>query len=189
MSSKINGKMNELQQGVRGGLRGILAAVMLSVSALASAAIPLNDQELDKNFVTGELANDPTGAVFGQIVTLSDKKPSPLALSPVDDLSSLVAILDSQQTRLMMSMDNPYMDASSFGEVAMHDFGSEFYSYRWAKNFDDIFTPSRVQYFYFNSISGYMEIDNNIKGTVEVEAIARSGNRERPLFQSTYRFN
>ena len=146
MSSPKMTMMNELQQGVQSGLKYVLGAVVMAVSAFAFAATPLNDQELDKNFVSGGVPSDPNGAVFKQIVTLADIKPSPLAVIPIDDLTTLFGILDDQQNKYSLTTTNPYtLTASSFGEVATANFGSEFYSYRWARNFDQIYSPSNFQ--------------------------------------------
>ncbi len=181
-------KMSELQQPIRTALRYILGTLTLTASILACAAVPLNDQELDKNFVTGGVPSDPSGAVFKQIVTLADIKPSPLAIIPIDDLTTLFSVLDNQQNKYVLSTTNPYSAATSFGEVASYNFGSEFYSYRWADNYDKIYDPGNFQYYYFNTVSGYMEVDGNIHGRVDVEATLYSGDRTS-TFRSSYKFN
>ena len=189
MSSPYVTMMSELQQGVQGGFKYVLGAVMLAASAFTFAATPLNDQELDKNFVSGGVPSDPSGKVFKQIVSLADIKPSPLAIIPIDDLTALFGVLDDHPNQLVVNSANPFKDSISFGEMAASNFGSEFYSYRWAENYDQIYSPSNFQYFYFNTISGHMEIDDNIHGHVEVEGTVRSGNRTAPLFRSSYVFN
>lgn len=189
MSSPKMTMMNELQQGVQGGLTYVLGAGMLLASAFAFAATPLNDQELDKNFVSGGVPSDPSGAVFKQIVTLADAKPAPLAVVAGDGPETLFGVLDNQQNKYVLATTNPYVGTGSFGEVATANFGSEFYSYRWAKNFDQIYSPSSFQYYYFNTVSGYMEVDHNIHGRVDVEAVSYTGNRREAFYRSSYVFN
>lgn len=189
MSSPHVTMMNELQHGVQGGLKYILGAAMLMASAFAFAATPLNDQELDTNFVSGGVPNDPSGKVFKQIVSLADVKPSPLAIIPIDDLTALFGVLDNQQSQITVNATDPFKGTTSFGEMAASNFGSEFYSFRWAENFDRMYNPSNFQYYYFNTASGYMEVDNNIHGRVDVEAVTYSGDRRETLYRSSYVFN
>lgn len=182
-------KMNKLQQQMQASLKGALGVLTLLFSTWLTAATPLNDQELDKNFVTGGVPSDPSGAVFKQIVTLADIKPSPLAIIPVNDLTALFSLLDNQQNKLIEKGGNPYWDGNSFGEIASYGFGSEFYSYRWADNYNQIYNPANFQYYYFNTVSGYMEIDNNIRGRVEIEGSIHAGNKTTQSFRSSYVFN
>lgn len=181
-------KMNEVPRQLKHHLKYAIGVLLVCAAPLVMAATPLNDQELDKNYLKGESVSAKSLQSFQKMLNLNDIKQLLVTFIPLDEVSSLFFVLNSQENKSLLSNINPYMSSNSFGEVATYNFGTEFYSYRWAGNYDDIFDLASVQHYYYNGVTGSVELDSNIKGNVDIEATLFTGDKGTTLFRTHYVF-
>lgn len=166
----------------------LLAVFFAGSSGYTTAAIPLNDQELDQKFLKGEerVTQTDVEEIYRQTQSKNIDQLL-MTLIPINGVSTLTFILnDKDRKRLQNSAEFKF--SNSFGEVASYEFGSEPYSYRWAGNHDQIYDLSKFQNFYYNTYTGAYELDGNIKGRVDLEVSVYDDDRRATYFRSRHAF-
>lgn len=168
--------------------RAFLLASSFVIPSFASAAVQLNDHELDQKYLQDEKGAIPIDVeqVYRQ-TQLKQLDKILFTFIPVDSLSTLTFVLNDGEREKSLDL-GVFKFANSFGEVASYEFGSEPYSYRWSGNYDQIYDVSRFQHFYYNTFTGDYELDGNIHGRIDLEVSVYSDGRRNTLLRNNYAF-
>lgn len=171
--------------------RALLLVSSFAVTGLASAAVQLDDQELDQKYLKSD-----QGAVQVDIEQINRQT----HLKQVDKIlttfisikspSTLTFVLD--QTQPDRSPDTSIFNfANSFGEIASYQFGSEPYSYLWQGNYDQIYSLKynyNQNFYYYTTYTGSIEGLGNVSGPIDFEVSVYSDGRRNTVFRNNYAF-
>ena len=198
-SKKLFFKNSTFNLSVTGlGIAG--AGIALLVSTASYAATPLNDIELTNNFLqnnipVSQLALDqlqsagPTPEQTEQqlqAIDQNDRINNVFAdLVRATGISNIQVSLNKKDREINYTTNNPLFGLDILNEIAVNDFGSEPFSWRWTGNFNQIFDLSQINSIYFDHSTGSYEL-NNIQGIVEIEASTHQGNEESRKFRRDY---
>ncbi len=176
---------------------GISAGFTLLLSTAVYAATPLDDIELNNKFLhndipVSQLALDqlrnsaPTALETTQQLEAIDQNETInnvfANLVQATGISNIQVSLNKKDREVNYTTNNPLFGLDILNEIAVNDFDSESFSWRWTGNFHQIFDLSLINGFYFDHATGSYEI-NNIQGIVEIEASSYEGNEEGRRFR------
>lgn len=176
------------------------ATFALLMSSASHAATPLDDMELNNNFLKN---NIPVSQLA--LDQLQSANPTPeqteQQLKDIDQntrinnvftnlvqatgISNVKVSLNKKDREVNFTTNNPLFGIDILNEIAINDLGSEPYSFRWSGNFDQVFDLSQIKGIYFDHATGSYEFEN-IQGIVEIEASTHSGNEESRKFRRDY---
>ncbi|ONG40552.1 hypothetical protein BKE30_07320 [Alkanindiges hydrocarboniclasticus] len=170
------------------------------LSTASYAATPLDDVELNNNFLqnnipVSQLALDqlqnagPTPEQTEQQLEAIDQNTRInnvfANLVQATGISNIQVSLNKKDREVNFTTSNPLFGIDILNEIAVNDFGSEPFSFRWAGNFTQMFDLSQINSLYFDHSTGSYEL-NNIQGIVEIEASTYQGNEESRKFRRDY---
>ncbi|XID75613.1 hypothetical protein ACF3NA_03490 [Alkanindiges sp. WGS2144] len=177
-------------------VNAVSAGVVLLLSSALHAATPLNDMELNDNFLHNEIA-------VPQLALERLQNPAPIAeaeqqLQVIDQnerinnvfadlvkasgISNVHLSLDKKDREVNYTTNNPLFGLEILNQIAMGDFGSEPFSFRWHGNYHQIFDLSQISGIYFDHSTGSYEIEN-VRGKVEFEVSSYEGNEAGRKFR------
>lgn len=177
-----------------------IASITLLISTASNAATPLDDMELNNNFLKNNIpvsqlalnqlqATGPTPAQTEQQlkdIDQNDRINNVFAnLVRNTGISNIQVSLSKKDREVNFTTNNPLFGIDILNEIAINDLGSEPFSFRWAGNFTQVFDLSQIKGIYFDHSTGSYEFEN-IRGIVEIEASTHSGNEETRKFRREY---
>jgi hypothetical protein len=178
-----------------------LGCSLVLCSVLSHAAIPLNDRELNNNFLQNDLSI-PTltlSQIQTPVVSAADPKAQldsmeqrrQLATGVRDlvretSLANVKVSLDKRERDLVLSGSSSLLGLDILNEIKTNELGSERYSYRWSGNMNRIYDLSQFNNLYFDQMTGDYEL-TGIKGFVEIEAYTFEGNEDSQRFRRAIR--
>lgn len=198
-SKKLVSRNSAFNLSVAGlNVAGVGIALLLSTASYA--ATPLDDVELNNNFLqnnipVSQLALDqlqnagPTPEQTEQQLEAIDQNTRInnvfANLVQATGISNIQVSLSKKDREVNFTTSNPLFGIDILNEIAVNDFGSEPFSFRWAGNFTQMFDLSQINSIYFDHSTGSYEL-NNIQGIVEIEASTYQGNEESRKFRRDY---
>lgn len=181
---------------------GVIGCSVVLCSALSHAAIPLNDRELNNNFLQNELsipsltlsqvrATSGTAFVDSKAQLDSIEQRRQLATGVRDlvretSLTNVKVSLDKQDRDLVQAGSSSLLGLDILNEIKANELGSERYSYRWSGNMNRIYDLSQFNNLYYDQTTGDYEL-TGIKGFVEIEAYTFQGNEDSKQFRRAIR--
>lgn len=164
---------------------GFSIAILTALPAFA--AVPLNDKELNNNYLTNRsLPAQLDVAQYQRVLDFKNPQAITTTFVPVTGLSTLTYLLNERDRKDILNASSTYKNAWTFGENGALNFDSEPYSLRWEGNFTDILGIGSSGDYYFNDSSGSYEI-NNIQGKVVFYVSFPKGTEEAAQFRRSNR--
>lgn len=175
------------------------AAIALLLSSTAYAVTPLDDIELNNNFLQNDIAISqlaldqlqnaaPTSQQTEQqleAIDQNDRINNVFAnLVQAAGITNVQISLNKKDREVNLTTNNPLFGFDILNGIAVNEFGAEPFSWRWTGNFHQIFDLRRINSIYFDTSTGSYEL-NNVQGIVEIEASSYQGNEESRRFRRT----
>lgn len=176
-----------------------LGCSLVLCSVLSHAAIPLNDRELNNNFLQNDLSI-PTltlSQIQTPVVSAADPKAQldsmeqrrQLATGVRDlvretSLANVKVSLDKRERDLVLSGSSSLLSLDILNEIKTNELGSERYSYRWTGNMNRVYDLSQFTNLFFDQATGDYEL-SGVQGVVEIEAYTFEGNEIQRFRRAT----